>query len=154
MNIDPQWIVGFVDGEGCFYVGVLKSNKLKYGYQIQPEFTVVQHELDINVLHALKDYFQVGVVQVNHGDRYAYRVKNLDHFLNVIIPFFETHKLKTKRRVEFLRFRKICLLLKAGRHLESEEGFSEVLTLAKNLRINKNNSKIYEEELLSLGKDV
>ena len=55
--IDPFWISGFVDGEGCFYVGVAKNSSLPFCYQIKPEFTIFQHERDIKVIYALKDYF-------------------------------------------------------------------------------------------------
>ncbi len=40
-KLEAQWIVGFVDGEGCFYVGVTKNSSFTSGFQIQPEFTVV-----------------------------------------------------------------------------------------------------------------
>lgn len=43
MNLHEQWIVGFVDGEGCFSFSIFKSNKMKNDFQIQGEFTVVQH---------------------------------------------------------------------------------------------------------------
>lgn len=138
-KLDPQWIVGFVDGEGCFYVGVIKNKTMANGYQIQPEFTVVQHKKDIQVLYRLKEYFQCGSVGVNHGDRMHWRVKNLTHFNDIIIPFFEKHKLKTKRRVEFERFRTICLKMREGVHL-TPEGFIEIRDLAKNLRYRENTS--------------
>ena len=30
--ITAQWIVGFTDGEGCFYIGITKNNSMKLGY--------------------------------------------------------------------------------------------------------------------------
>ena len=65
-KLEAQWIVGFVDGEGCFYVGVTKNSSLTSGFQIQPEFTVVQHERDIQVLYDLKEHFKCGIVSQNH----------------------------------------------------------------------------------------
>lgn len=132
-KLDPQWIVGFVDGEGCFYVGVLKNNTMTSGFQIQPEFTVTQHSRDIQLLYGLKEYFQCGQVSVNNGESWHWRVKNLAHFTEIIIPFFEKHKLKSKRRVEFEKFRTICLKIRDKTHL-TPEGFSEVSTLARELR--------------------
>ena len=38
------WIVGFVDGEGCFSVSVFKNKTTKNGWQIFPEFVVTQGE--------------------------------------------------------------------------------------------------------------
>ena len=37
-----QWDVGFVDGEGCFSVPVFRQRSARLGWQVQPEFAVVQ----------------------------------------------------------------------------------------------------------------
>lgn len=39
-----QWIVGFVDGEGCFSVSIFKNRTSKSGFQVMPEFVVTQGE--------------------------------------------------------------------------------------------------------------
>jgi hypothetical protein len=132
MTLNDNWIVGFVDGEGCFSFSLIKSKKLKFGYQIQGEFTVVQHKRDIQLLYKLKEYFGCGAVAVNHGERYHWRVKNLDHFLTIIIPYFEKHPLQTVKRLQLPVFKEICLLLASKRHLE-EEGFEEAKALVKKL---------------------
>ena len=71
MKLDTQWVTGFVDGEGCFYVGINAHSEMTAGFQVLPEFTVVQHKRDVQVLHALKAFFGCGVVRTNHGDRMA-----------------------------------------------------------------------------------
>lgn len=103
-KFDAQWVVGFVDGEGCFYVGVNRNPKLRFGYQIQAEFVVVQHIRDIQVLEGLRHQFGCGQVVVNHGDRYAWRVRDLQHLIEIIIPFFEKHQFHTKKRLNFNDF--------------------------------------------------
>jgi hypothetical protein len=125
MRLEPQWIVGFVDGEGCFHVGISEHADMKAGYQVLPEFTVVQHERDVQILHALKDYFGCGVVRSNHGNRMAYRVRGKEHLLERIIPFFEKHELKSKKRVDFQKFRKVVRMMSEDRHLTSE-GIEEI----------------------------
>ena len=120
MNLTAQWITGFVDGEGCFYVGINPSRQLKSGYQVLPEFTVVQHERDVQVLFGLKRFFECGVVRTNHGTRKAYRVRSKDHLLNRIIPFFMKHQLKTKKRLDFIKFRQVLLMMDSGEHLTAE----------------------------------
>ena len=37
-----NWIVGFVDGEGCFSVSIFKNRTSKNGYQVMPEFVVTK----------------------------------------------------------------------------------------------------------------
>ena len=125
MNLEPQWIVGFVDGEGCFHVGMSEHGDMAMGVQVLPEFTVVQHERDVQVLHALKAHFGCGVVRSNHGDRMAYRVRDREHLEKQIIPFFEKHQLKTKKRIDFQKFRRVVRIMGEGRHL-TIEGIDEI----------------------------
>ena len=120
MDLNAQWIVGFVDGEGCFHIGMNKNQTMKLGVQVLPEFTVVQHQVDVQVLHALKDYFGCGVVRKNHGTRLCYRVRGQDNLLHKILPFFEKHQLKTRKRVDFAKFRKVILLIQKEEHLTLE----------------------------------
>ncbi len=120
MDLNAQWIVGFVDGEGCFHIGINKNQTMKLGVQVLPEFTVVQHQVDVQVLHALKDYFECGVVRKNHGTRLCYRVRGQDNLLHKILPFFEKHQLKTRKRVDFSKFRKVILLIQKEEHLTPE----------------------------------
>jgi hypothetical protein len=129
MNLDANWVVGFTDGEGCFYVGINTHPDMKSGYQVLPEFTVVQHQRDVQLLHALKAFFGCGVVRKNHGDRMAYRVRSLDHLLKQICPFFVSHPLKSKKNVDFRKFRRICLLMEQGAHLNAE-GIEEIRRIA------------------------
>ena len=131
-NLDAQWIVGFVDGEGCFYVGVNKHSDMNCGYQVLPEFTVVQHQKDIQILYALKKYFGCGVVRSNHGDRMAYRVRDINHLNKIIVPFFEQHSLKTKKKIDFLKFRKIIMLIDRKEHL-TMQGIKEIQEIASSM---------------------
>ena len=125
MNLEAQWVVGFVDGEGCFFIGINPNQTLLMKAQVLPEFIVVQHKRDIAVLYALKAFFKCGVVRVNHGDRMCLRVRGHENFMRFIIPFFEKHKLKTKKRLDFEKFRDVVLLMEKKSHL-TLEGFTKI----------------------------
>ena len=129
MNLDAGWITGFVDGEGCFHVGVNPHTDMRAGYQVLPEFTVVQHKRDAQVLHGLKAFFGCGVVRTNHGDRLAYRVRSLEHLLQRIVPFFQKHSLKTKKHIDFMKFRHVLLLMEKGEHLKPD-GIEKIRNIA------------------------
>ena len=132
MKLEAQWITGFVDGEGCFHVGINAHEEMTAGYQVLPEFTVVQHKRDVQILHALKAHFGCGVVRVNHGDRMAYRVRGKEHLLVNIVPFFVKHPLKTKKNVDFEKFRRVLLMMEAGKHLTGE-GVEEIRAIAQQM---------------------
>jgi len=83
----------------------------------------------VQLLHALENYFGCGVVRRNHGDRMAYRVRGKNHLLERIVPFFEKHPLKSKKRLDFAKFRRALLMMEAGDHLKSE-GVEKIRRLA------------------------
>ena len=128
-KLDPKWITGFVDGEGCFFVGINKHPEMTAGYQVLPEFVVVQHKNDVQILYALKNYFKCGVIRVSFENHMAYRVRGIKHITDVIIPFFEKNDLKTKKKVDFLKFRKIIQLINKKEHL-SKEGIEKIKEIA------------------------
>ncbi len=132
MKLDAQWVTGFVDGEGCFFVGLNEHSDMKTGVQVLPEFTVVQHERDVQLLFALKEFFGCGVVRSNHGDRMAFRVRGKEHLLQRVVPFFVEHPLKSKKRVDFEKFRKVLLKMEAGDHLTAK-GVEEIREIASQM---------------------
>jgi len=129
MKLNGKWITGFVDGEDCFHVAVNKHGDMRCGFQVLPEFTVVQHERDVRVLHALKEYFGCGVVRRNHGDRMSYRVRARRDLVLRIVPFFEKHPLKTIKREEFSEFKRVLQSMEAGDHL-TKDGVEEIRRIA------------------------
>ena len=132
MKLAAEWITGFVDGEGCFHVGIAAHPDMKTGYQVLPEFTVVQHERDVQLLHAIKAYFGCGVVRSNHGDRMAYRVRSQEHLLRIIVPFFVKYPLRTQKRLDFEKFRDVVLWMERGDHL-TDEGVDRIRRLAEKM---------------------
>ena len=67
-RLDMQWIAGFVDGEGCFHVGINRQPKMTLGWQVLPEFRIVQHKRDREILNRIQSTLGIGKVTINHGD--------------------------------------------------------------------------------------
>lgn len=131
-DLHPEWIAGFVDGEGCFHVAINKNDGVKFGYQILPELTVVQHKRDLNLLYRIKRAMKCGVVRKNREDRFCWRVRDLKNLHEIIIPFFERHPLKSKKNVEFKKFAKVVRLMRQGEHL-TPEGFEKILQISSSM---------------------
>ena len=129
MNISAEWITGFVDGEGCFHIGINTHDEMTAGFQVLPEFTVVQHQRDVQILHALKAYFQWDNERTNTDYLMANLVRAKEHLLEKIIPFFMKHPLKSKKRQDFLKFRKVVLMMEKGEHL-TDEGIERIREIA------------------------
>lgn len=131
MELSAEWVVGFVDGEGCFHVGLNRQPEMSVGYQVLPEFVVVQHTRDRQILLALKRFFGAGSVRSNHGDRDCLRIRQLEALARVC-EFFMEHPLKTKKNVDFRKFRRIVLLMQQQRHL-TRDGLVEIIDIAMDM---------------------
>ena len=144
-RLDAEWVVGFVDGEGCFHVAINRQHRMTIGWQVLPEFRVVQHKNDEQILHKLQSFFGCGRVTVNNGDRKELRIRGLTN-LGRIVNFFKHYPLKTKKLHSFEKFATIVDLMRQGRHLD-REGLSEIarLTLEMNKRKNTSASKILRD---------
>ena len=127
-RLNADWIVGFVDGEGCFYVGINKQHKMTLGWQVLPEFRVVQHQRDEILLFKLKEYFGFGNIKINHGDRKEFRVRGLDN-LNKLLSFFKKHPLKTSKLHNFELFSEILELMNNKEH-QTKNGLEKIANLA------------------------
>ena len=131
-KLNADWVVGFVDGEGCFHIGINKNAGVKLGYQVLPELTVVQHQRDLQLLHQLRTFMKCGVVRRNHEDRFCWRVRKLNNLSEIILPFFEKHPLRSKKNVDFHKFAKVIRLMQKGEHL-NPDGFQKILKIAASM---------------------
>ena len=144
MKLNPHWIAGFTDGEGTFYVGINPHQEMSSGFQVLPEFRIVQHKKDIQLLYALKKFFKAGVVRKNHDDRYEVRIRSLEVLRKTIIPFFERYELHTQKKFDFLAFRKVILLMEKKEHLTTE-GIKKIFAITQ--KMNQKNKIITKQHL-------
>lgn len=150
MELSADWVVGFVDGEGCFHVSLTRHPEMTSGFQVLPEFVVVQHMRDVQILQALKRFFGGGVVRPNHGDRHCLRIRKLS-VLKTVCDFFEKHPLKTKKNSDFQKFRRILQLMDQQQHL-TKEGLLEVIDISMAMNSNERPSlEKVKQELIQFG---
>ena len=120
------WVVGFVDGEGCFGASIVRNSTCRLGWQVQPEFSVTQGEKSLPSLELLKEHFDCGTIirnqrHDNHREPvHRYSVRRGADLRERVVPFFESHPLRTAKREEFRKFVTILDWMALGRHLDLE----------------------------------
>lgn len=142
-KLDPNWVSGFVDAEGCFSVIIDTSANPKGKTRIS--FEINLHEKDQNILYEIKSFFGVGSIY-HRSDRKKsiYRVTNINYINEFIIPHFINYPLVSKKHVDFLLWSKVVNLILKKDHL-TPEGFNEILTLyaSINTGFSKKVSQVY-----------
>ncbi len=153
------WVVGFVDGEGCFSIGFIRQpdrrsrKRYRTGYQVSHEFAVTQGAKSIGCLHEIRDFFGVGQILPNkrydnHKDHlYRFVVRRRKDLLETIIPFFRQYPMRTSKQQDFEGFARCVELVEAGRHL-TPEGLIAVAEITQQM-----NSKKPRHELIRILRD-
>jgi hypothetical protein len=136
--LDPNWVVGFVDGEGCFCVSVHRSLMMHGhgGWQAQPTFHVYQHQDHREVLEAMISFFGCGRLRPKgpKSNVLAFVVESLRDLEAAVLPFFENHPLRIKG-ADFEAFAVIVRSMRAKEHL-TRSGFERIVRLAYGMNAN------------------
>jgi LAGLIDADG endonuclease len=140
--LTSDWLVGFVDGEGCFSCPVFRSPSMRLGWQVQPAFAVVQGESSRDVLEEMVRFFGCGKVYVNRRrdnhreDLCRYYVSKFGDLRDVIVPFFLANPLRTAKRDNFAKFVEVIRLIELRRHL-TVSGLSEIAEIVQTMNFRK-----------------
>ena len=141
-RLDPKWLVGFVDGEGCFSVSFVKNKTTRFGYQIFTEFVITQGEKSLDVLEDIQQYLGCGKVYRNarhdnhREDLYRYCVRSIKDLEAKIVPFFNEYPLLTAKRYDFESFAAVVEMMKNGDHLKLS-GFETIRQIAATMNRKK-----------------
>ena len=118
-----EWAVGFVDGEGCFSISIVRNRTCKLGWQVQHEFAVTQGLRSRSSLDLLIEVFECGsVIEQHRYDNHReplcrFSVKRRSDLLEKVVPFFEERPLRTAKQLDFERLVSVLQLMQSGAHL-------------------------------------
>lgn len=125
-----------------FSVPIYRCYKMTLGWQVRPEFAVVQGASSRSVLEELVRYFGCGKVfrnrrHDNHReDLFRFCVQRIGDLRGTIVPFFEENPLRTVKRFNFTKFAEVIRLMEQRRHL-SPSGLMEIAAIAETMNHRK-----------------
>ena len=147
------WIVGFVDGEGCFSVGIFRNRILKNGWQVFPECVVTQGEKSLYVLKELQNFFGCGKIFINkrydnHREPlYRYCVRSTKDIRKKIIPFFQKYPLRTAKKKDFIQFIAIINMMEQNKHL-THVGMKKIAKIVEQMNRKKPSQYLESSETI------
>lgn len=129
---NPNWLIGFIQGEACFYVSVYKSPKSKYGSAVQLVFKLTQHLRDIELLKGIVEYLDCGRVEERASQAADFTVTSIKSLESNIFPLFDIGSLTGTKQLEYLDFYKVYNIMKVKGHL-TVEGLKEILIIKEGM---------------------
>lgn len=118
-NINPNWITGFVDAEGCFTVSINSKQNSSSGFTLIPEFTIKLHSRDFKLPVEIQNYLNgIGSV-LDSGGSAKFSVRSKKDLKIILNHFFakQEYPLIYSKYFDLLYFRKIVCLIEMKAHL-------------------------------------
>jgi hypothetical protein len=122
---DPNWLAGFVTGEGCFFVDIYKANTIT-GFAVKLSLVVVQHSRDEPLIRSLVYYLDCGrYAPCANKEAGNFIVQKFSDNTDKIIPLFYKYPIEGVKALDFEDFCKVAVIMKVKGHL-TESGLEQV----------------------------
>ena len=138
-KLHPQYVIGFIDGEGSFSVSLCNEKTMRNKIYIRPEFSIELRADDREILERIQKTLKCGKIFNCNYERYGwyphvkYKIARLDELNNILIPFLEKWSLQAKKSQMFRPFKKVVQMVIAKEHL-TKEGVKKLLKLRDEIR--------------------
>jgi hypothetical protein len=138
--LNPNFVTGFTDAEGCFTLSIFSSNKVTTKIRVMARFKIGLNEKDLPLLLQIQEFFGgIGTITYSKtNNAYVYSVSNVTELLKVIIPHFMNYPLLSQKAADFNLFVQIIQLMNKGAHL-NYAGLQQIVNIKAYL--NKGNSE-------------
>lgn len=137
ITLNPFWLSGFFNAEGCFECRIKKSKFVKIGYQVELRITLVQHSRDTLLFNIIRDFWKCGnLVKDNKKSVIYFSTTKFSDIFNIIIPFFDLYQIQGIKNLDYLDFKKIALLIENQAHL-TEIGLKSIRELKSKMNNNR-----------------
>jgi LAGLIDADG DNA endonuclease family protein len=144
-QLDPWFVTGLTEGEGCFCVSLALRAKMKTGLEVRPSFSLSLNEKDLGLLEELRAYFECGWIRQSKADRtYKYEARSVGELVDHVMPHFESHPLRGSKAKSFAGFARVCRMIQQGDHLK-REGLRTIVSVAYEMNLGK---RRYPQEYL------
>jgi len=131
--LNPYFITGFIDGEGCFNLSIFKDSRRITGWQVKPRFLISLHKRDRALLELIKTSLGVGTITERSDGHIKYSVGSLKD-LKVIIDHLNKYPLITQKLADFILFKQAYVLIENKEHL-TEEGLLKIVSIKASLNL-------------------
>lgn len=138
-KLHPQYIAGFIDGEGSFWVSIYRDETMKNKIFCRAEFSIELRADDREILERIQKTLGCGKIYECNYERYGwyphvkYKVSRLDEISEILIPFLEECPLQAKKAETFQYFKQIVQKRMKKEHL-TKKGVKEIIKLQSKIR--------------------
>ncbi|KUK79198.1 MAG: Ribosomal protein 3/homing endonuclease-like fusion protein [Microgenomates bacterium 39_7] len=136
--LNPSYVAGFVDGEGCFTIVISKHKQKRLGLDARLHFEIELRADDEEILRRIQKTLQCGRIYHLDYSKYGwaphveYKVSSIKDLTQKVIPFFKNHPLQAKKKHSFECFCQAAEIFQRKEHL-TLNGINKLRNIRKNM---------------------
>jgi hypothetical protein len=153
LKIKSAYICGVIDGEASFGISVKPHNTAKYGWVIDPKFSITLDKNAEHVLRAIQDILGCGRVTEKSGQENCklFIEQSRRNLMEKVIGFLERYPLEIKQK-SYNHFKNVVMRLEKKEH-ETPEGFIRLAAYATSHTDAKGTRKYTIQDVLKTMKN-
>lgn len=127
LSLDNYWFAGLTQADGYFHISIVKSQTNSTGYSVRLELSI-QHTEDLP-LKLLYQNIKMGYICKYDSGIWTYKSSGFKTAWT-FIDYFDKFNLFAGKYKDFLKFRKVYIMVTEGKHLE-KKGITKIISIAR-----------------------
>ena len=127
------FLAGFIEGDGSLCISIKRHPKTRFGFVVDPEFYIYQHESGKKILEMAQEIFHAGRIYPKPGNSkvFVFAITTRRTIWEKVIPFFEDYVMPftAKFKRSFPIFRQVVELMEREKAHQTPEGMRKILHL-------------------------
>ena len=143
------FLAGLIEGEGSLCVSVKKHPTARFGFLVDPEFFIYQHQIRRGLLELAISVFDAGRIDPKPGNEVVlvYSIKSLRLIAERVLPFYERYMAFSCKKRDYQLFRDVVHAKLFKRHLDPH-GLIEIVEKAYQMNMDGKQRKRSKAEVI------
>lgn len=130
-----NWLIGFIDAEGCFFVEMTKKHTRHY-------LVLRLNQNHLKTLEWINSYYfnNTGSLTLDKdSNAYALRLRKVNAQWAYLIPLIDNYPLNTTKHLNYLSYKEVALIMKEGGH-KNNQGKTRIEEIKKSMNSKRENN--------------
>ena len=143
------FLAGLIEGEGSLCVSVKNQPTARFGYLVDADFFIYQHQIRRGLLEMARSIFDAGRINPKPGNEVVlvYSITSTRLIAERVLPFFERYMTFTCKKRDHQLFREVVHALLNKRHLDPH-GMIEIVDKAYQMNMDGKQRKRSKAEVI------
>lgn len=129
-SLNPNFVTGLIDAEGCFIISVRQDSKNKSKWVVQASLEIRMSSKDLSLLVQVQRAFK-DIGYFSHKAKtntVSYTITKLGDLVDIVIPHFNIYPLRSAKSIDYKLWTQCVEIMSNKQHI-TDSGLKEILSL-------------------------